>query len=170
MRINEVEQLVDITKKNIRFYEQQGLLNPARNENNRYREYSEEDVDMLCRIKLLRRLAVPISEIRRLQEMNIPLEDCMRRHMITLEREAKNLEKIREMCSELAERGGRLFYSGCKGLPSGNGVYGKRRRCIRGCKTYGQKNEKNRCVAVGSSCRDFYGIAHRPVCLVHLGH
>ena len=105
MRINEVEQLVDITKKNIRFYEQQGLLNPARNENNRYREYSEEDVDMLRRIKLLRRLAVPISEIRRIQGMNIPLEDCMRRHIITLERESKNLEKIREMCSELAERG-----------------------------------------------------------------
>lgn len=105
MRINEVEQLVDITKKNIRFYEQQGLLNPARNENNRYREYSEEDVDMLRRIKLLRRLAVPISEIRRIQGMNIPLEDCMRRHIITLERESKNLEKIREMCIELAERG-----------------------------------------------------------------
>ena len=31
MRINKVEELVGITKKNIRFYEEKGLLNPARN-------------------------------------------------------------------------------------------------------------------------------------------
>ena len=87
MRINEVEQLVDITKKNIRFYEQQGLLNPSRNEANRYREYSEQDIECLKKIKLLRKLAVPISEIRRMEEANLPLEDCLKRHLITLERE-----------------------------------------------------------------------------------
>ena len=31
MRINEVEALVGITKKNIRFYEAEGLLTPRRN-------------------------------------------------------------------------------------------------------------------------------------------
>ena len=31
MKINEVEALVGITKKNIRFYEEQGLLKPGRN-------------------------------------------------------------------------------------------------------------------------------------------
>ena len=30
MKINEVEALVGITKKNIRFYEEQGLLSPRR--------------------------------------------------------------------------------------------------------------------------------------------
>ena len=44
MKINKVEELVGITKKNIRFYEEKGLITPARNEENRYREYSEEDV------------------------------------------------------------------------------------------------------------------------------
>ena len=47
MKINEVEQQVNITKKNIRFYEQQGLLNPRRNTENGYRDYSKEDVDEL---------------------------------------------------------------------------------------------------------------------------
>ena len=31
MKINQVEQLVGITKKNIRFYEKEGLLSPERN-------------------------------------------------------------------------------------------------------------------------------------------
>lgn len=36
MRINEVEALVGITKKNIRFYEAEGLLTPRRNSENGY--------------------------------------------------------------------------------------------------------------------------------------
>lgn len=103
MKINEVEQIVDITKKNIRFYEQQGLLKPSRNETNRYRDYSEQDIESLKKIKLLRKLAVPISEIRRMEEAHLPLEDCLKRHLITLEREEKNLEKMRELCHDMVE-------------------------------------------------------------------
>ena len=39
MKINEVESLIGITKKNIRFYEDQGLITPARDKNNGYRYY-----------------------------------------------------------------------------------------------------------------------------------
>ena len=105
MRINEVEQLVDITKKNIRFYEEQGLLHPVRNETNRYREYTEEEVEVLKKIKLLRRLDVPISEIRRIQAENLPLEDCLRRHIITLEREEKSRAEMRALCGEMVQLG-----------------------------------------------------------------
>ena len=38
VKINEVEALVGITKKNIRFYEEKGLLTPRRNSENGYRE------------------------------------------------------------------------------------------------------------------------------------
>ena len=41
MKINEVEQMLGISKANIRFYEKQNLLTPRRNENG-YREYSQE--------------------------------------------------------------------------------------------------------------------------------
>ena len=40
MKINEAEQLLGITKANIRFYEKEGLLTPSRNESS-YREYSD---------------------------------------------------------------------------------------------------------------------------------
>lgn len=109
MRINEVEQLVDITKKNIRFYEEQGLLHPVRNEGNRYREYSEEDVVILKKIKLLRKLGIPIHEIRQVTENKILLEDCLERHLIALKRQEESLIKMKEVCREIMEE--RVSYS-----------------------------------------------------------
>ena len=63
MKIQQVEELVGISKKNIRFYEEQGLLSPGRAENG-YREYGQGDVLRLQQIKLLRKLAVSIEDIR----------------------------------------------------------------------------------------------------------
>lgn len=113
MKINEVEQLVGITKKNIRYYEECGLLAPKRQAQNGYRDYSEEDVEMLRRIKLLRKLAIPIGEIRKIQSKHMTLEDCLKRHEITLAREEKNIGQIREMCAELTE-----MQTGFEALPT----------------------------------------------------
>ena len=67
MKINEVEAQVGITKKNIRFYEDQGLLKPHRNSQNGYREYGPREVEQLRQIKLLRKLGVPLEEIRQIR-------------------------------------------------------------------------------------------------------
>lgn len=101
MKINEVEALVNITKKNIRFYEEQGLLSPRRNSENGYRDYSEEDVKILQQIKLLRKLGVSIEEIRQMLKGTHTLGDGMRRHLITLERDKQNLEHSIAFCKEL---------------------------------------------------------------------
>ena len=52
MQIKHVEELVGITRKNIRFYEDQGLLRPRRADNG-YREYHEEEITRLKQIKIL---------------------------------------------------------------------------------------------------------------------
>ena len=101
MKINEVEALVGISKKNIRFYEEQGLLNPRRNAENGYRDYGEEELRRLEQIKLLRKLGVPIEEIRRVVSGGQTLEDCMRRHLVTLEREQRNLAGSVTVCRQL---------------------------------------------------------------------
>ena len=101
MKINEVEQKAGITKKNIRFYEEQGLLHPKRNFENGYREYGEEEVQTLLRIKVLRKIGVPIEEIRKMLEGTHTVADGMRRHMITLEREKRNLEQSMALCRQL---------------------------------------------------------------------
>ncbi len=62
----EIKDLVDnlgIPRANIRFYEKEGLLNPQRKEN-QYRDYSEEDIDRLKKIIILRKLGITISEIK----------------------------------------------------------------------------------------------------------
>ena len=103
MKINEVEALVGITKKNIRFYEAEGLLAPRRNSDNGYRDYGEAEVDALRRIKLLRKLGVPLEEIRRMQSGGHTVGDGMRRHLVTLERERQNLDAAARLCGELAD-------------------------------------------------------------------
>lgn len=103
MKINEVEQKVGITKKNIRFYEQEGLLKPERNAQNGYREYSEEDLLLLQKIKLLRKLSVPIEEIRKIETGALTMEDALRRHRIYLEREQKNIQEMTLFCQMLMD-------------------------------------------------------------------
>lgn len=103
MKINEVEQQVGISKKNIRFYEQQGLLHPRRNSENGYREYDEADVDCLKKIKLLRKLSLPIEEIRRIQSGELLLADALNRQLIVLEREKTNLTETSGLCRLILE-------------------------------------------------------------------
>ena len=108
MKINEVENLVGITRRNIRFYEKEGLLAPARNSQNGYREYGEQEVEELKKIKLLRKLGVPLDEIRRLQEGNGTVADGMRRHLITLEREQQDLAQAMALCGRMKDQEVRL--------------------------------------------------------------
>ena len=101
MKINEVEARAGITKKNIRFYEAQGLLSPRRNPENGYRDYGEEEIRILRRIRVLRKLGLPIEEIRQMQNGGHTVADGMRRHLISLEREKRNLEQSIALCRKL---------------------------------------------------------------------
>ena len=100
MKIKYVEELVGITKKNIRFYEEQGLLAPDRAENG-YREYGQADVDRLMQIRLLRKLGVPIEEIKRIFQGSIHLDDCLDRHLDELERQKENLAKMQAISEQI---------------------------------------------------------------------
>ena len=45
ININQVEKLTGVSKRNIRFYEKEGLLFPKRNSENGYRVYDETDME-----------------------------------------------------------------------------------------------------------------------------
>ena len=49
MKIHELENELNISRANIRFYEKEGLLTPARKENG-YRDYSDDDIAVLKKI------------------------------------------------------------------------------------------------------------------------
>ncbi|MGN1334230.1 MAG: MerR family transcriptional regulator [Anaerovoracaceae bacterium] len=116
MKINQVELLVGITKKNIRFYEEQGLLSPGRNRENGYRDYNEEDVRKLEQIKLFRKLGLPLEEIRMMQAGRSTVADSMKRHLVTLKREQENVEHSMKLCEMLRETEGLLCDLDTRGL------------------------------------------------------
>ena len=91
MKIKEVENLTGITKANIRYYEKEGLLEPERNLENNYREYSEEDIECLERIKVLRLLGVTIAEIKQLNSGKLLLENVIENRLAQIHEEEKNL-------------------------------------------------------------------------------
>lgn len=79
MRIKEVEKATGLTAKAIRMYESKGLLTVARESENDYRDYSEEDVQRLKTIAVLRRLDIPVKEIKEWTDGQMPLKDLIAR-------------------------------------------------------------------------------------------
>lgn len=100
MKIKQVEELVGITKKNIRFYEDQGLLEVKRAENG-YREYGLNDVKRLQEIRLLRKLAIPIEDMRQMYAGQKSLRSCLEYQVEEMERQKKNLLQVQAFCEEL---------------------------------------------------------------------
>ncbi len=100
MKIRYVEEQVGITKKNIRFYEEQGLLSPGRADNG-YREYGEEDLKRLKQIKFLRKLYVPIEDIKAVISGELSLDVCLQRQLYTFEQRKKNLEELQKFTEDL---------------------------------------------------------------------
>lgn len=100
MKIKQVEELVGITSKNIRFYEEQGLLQPRRTENG-YRDYRQEDVEQLKRVKLFRKLGVPVEQIGKLFQGKISVNDCLENQEAALKREQDNIEKLCVLTHEM---------------------------------------------------------------------
>ena len=101
MKINEVEAAVGVTKKNIRFYEEEGLITPSREPGNGYRSYSQADVERLRRIKLLRKLDVPLAEIREMLEGRKTLAEGMALQLERLSTRRKDLNEAIGFCEML---------------------------------------------------------------------
>ena len=104
MTIKELEERTGMTRANIRFYESEGLLSPARRENG-YRDYSEEDVKTLEKIKLLRELHLDIDTIRLVQKGELPLERALFTLLTKLEGDKAALDRAAQVCRELERIG-----------------------------------------------------------------
>ena len=59
MTIKEVEEQTGLSRSNVRFYEKEKLITPARNESNGYSDYSASDIENIKKIAYLRRESTP---------------------------------------------------------------------------------------------------------------
>ena len=100
MKIKQVEELVGINSKNIRFYENQGLLTPERADNG-YREYRQSDIEILKKIKLFRKLGISLEQIKLVLGERLLLNDCLESHMEVLEKEKENLINMSKFSEQM---------------------------------------------------------------------
>ena len=97
MKINDVEKQLNIPKATIRFYEKEGLLNPKRNENS-YREYDQEDIELLKKIIVLRKIGIPVDDIKLLLNNDLSLQNALTKNIHSLHEQIKEIEGALKVC------------------------------------------------------------------------
>lgn len=71
MKISEVIQQVDLSRRAVKYYEEQGLITVRKDENG-YRNYTKENLADLKEIAAYRKLGISISDIRKLLHTDNP--------------------------------------------------------------------------------------------------
>ena len=77
MNIKQASEQSGVSAPNIRFYEKEGLLTPARRQGNDYRDYTAGDVRTLKLIRMLRMLDVPLPTIKAVLRGEQPLQQAL---------------------------------------------------------------------------------------------
>lgn len=104
MKIQELERRTGLERPSIRFYEKEGLLNPKRLENG-YREYTEDDAQLLKRIKLLRRLGMSVDRIRELQQGSADLATVISCQVSYHSSQIDDHRRCRAVCEAIRDDG-----------------------------------------------------------------
>lgn len=102
LTIGQVAERVGIPTKTIRYYEEIKLLSPAKRMDNKYREYSEEDIARLRLIKQARALGLPLNEVKQLVEECLD-ESCEHLKGSFLNHLPKYIASVKQRIGELQE-------------------------------------------------------------------
>jgi DNA-binding transcriptional MerR regulator len=95
--IKEIADLAGVTTRTIRYYDEIGLLNPARVGDNGYRYYDQGSLLRLQQILFFRELDVPLKDIQRLMgRPDFDLQGALEKHRRALESRAQQLDKLIE--------------------------------------------------------------------------
>lgn len=103
MTTHEVEEMLSITKKTLIYYENEGLVKPARDSNN-YRNYSQEDVSRIKFILLLREMDVTIEEIKQIINDKKSIRDVLENKKDMIKKQHLDLENIDERINNYIKR------------------------------------------------------------------
>lgn len=96
MLINEVAKMCDVTKKAIQYYVSQGVIAPTFLENG-YSDFSEEDVNVLKKVVLYRKLGLSVPEIKRVLQDQNDVKEILYQRVLELEREKVKQGILRQL-------------------------------------------------------------------------
>jgi DNA-binding transcriptional MerR regulator len=150
--IQELSQMAGISSRTLRYYEQFGLLKPARRNGSGYRIYTEAEVDKLQQILFYRELDVSLECIKDLIEKpSFEVLQALKDHREKLlEKRAQLNILIENVEKTIASKEGRIkmkdaekFEGFKKALIADNEEkYGKEIRTLYGDKVVNRSNEK----------------------------
>ena len=103
MTTHEVEEMLDITKKMLIYYENEGLVKPLR-DNNNYRCYNQDDVSKIKFILLLREMDVTIEEIKQIINKKKSIRDVLENKKDLIKQRQLDLDHIDEKINNYIKR------------------------------------------------------------------
>lgn len=103
MKTKQLEEMLGITKESLRYYEKEGIIKPKRDENN-YRNYSENDIDILKLILLLRSMEISIDEIKLIMNDELSIREALETKQDYIEKSKTKLENIDKKIKDYVKR------------------------------------------------------------------
>ena len=94
MKTHDVEQLLGITKQALIYYEKEGLIKPTRNKNN-YREYNQNDIELLQLILTLRSMAISVDDIKLILSGELSIRYCLKNKQEYFQQEKRKLKLLK---------------------------------------------------------------------------
>lgn len=100
LSIGKVSRLFGLSPETLRYYEQEGLLAPGKNQENGYREYDFEDLFLLTDLMFYRDIGIPLKDIKSIfggmsiDEISDLIGDKKREIRAKLERVRQSLIKL----------------------------------------------------------------------------
>lgn len=152
--ISRLAKLSGISVRTLRYYDQIGLLTPARTDSNNYRVYKSEQVDMLQQILFYKELGVGLLEIKALlYAPEHDLEEALEGHLAELQKQKMRIDLlIKNVQKTIGARKGEITmndqekFEGLKQslIDENEKKYGKELRQLYGDNTIDAANEKTK--------------------------
>ncbi len=100
MQIRDLECKAGLDRSTIRFYEKEGFIVPIRKENG-YREYSDDNLKHLLKIKLLRQLGMSLDTIKSIRQGSTDFNQALFAQIRNLENVMQAAARAKDICTEL---------------------------------------------------------------------
>jgi len=125
MQVNELATRAKVAPHIVRYYARLGLLRPARNASNKYKQFSLADLQRLGFIRKAKRLGFTLEEVRLVLKMSLNgSAPCPLVHEVVGRRVAENARNLAEVTALLArmQSAVRKWRTMVGGVPDGHAI------------------------------------------------
>ncbi|MEQ8155812.1 MAG: MerR family transcriptional regulator [Clostridiaceae bacterium] len=111
--VTKLAKISGVSARTLRYYDEIGLLSPARIDSNSYRVYNEEQVDILQQILFYRALGISLQKIKNLlKSHDYDREKALQSHLSELNRQKEQIDMlIRNVKKTIASMKGEIIMS-----------------------------------------------------------